>query len=234
MKINSPSLHMSALLVLAFACLVPSMAQTPEGPPPPPAKELQSPSAIMQPALNAVQQALSTVRLDKWKTSNSIRDESNTNMNSILHDIETTLPPLLAAADAAPNSVAHALPAFRNTEALYDVLLRVSEAGRFYAPHEQSTALQQSLDSLETARRAFADRLQSDAVARDQQIHTLQTTVVTLQHRPVPTPVTLPCPTPPHHATKKHETHHKPVEKKPEETKPAETGTQSPTTPPSK
>jgi len=230
MKINSPALSMPLLCVLAFACLAPSSAQTPAAPPAATAQATQSLSAIMRPALDSIQQALAGVRLLKWKTSSAMRDETSANINSILHDIDATLPPLLATADAAPGSVTHALPAFRNTEALYDVLLRVAEAGRFAAPREQSAALQQSLDSLEAARHAFADHLQASAVAHDQQIHTLQTTVVTLQHRPVSTPVALPCPTP-HHAIRKHYTHHKAAEKKPEEKKPAASSTQSQTTP---
>lgn len=230
MKINSPALSMPLLCVLTFACLAPSSAQTPEGPPAPPAQATQSVSAIMRPALDTIQQALAGVRLLKWKTSSAMRDETTANINSILHDIDATLPPLLAAADAAPGSVTHALPAFRNTEALYDVLLRVTEAGRFAAPREQSAALQQSLDSLEAARRAFADHLQASAVARDQQVHALQTTIVTLQHRPVSAPVTLPCPTP-RHTTRRRSTRHKAAEKKPEEKKAVAPGTQNQATP---
>ena len=73
-----------------------------------------------------------------------MRSEADTNVASIRRDVETTLPPLLAAADAAPDSAAKALAAYRNVEALYDVLLRVTTAGRMAAPGDQSSALDQA------------------------------------------------------------------------------------------
>jgi hypothetical protein len=130
---------------------------------------------MLQPAIESLRQALSVVRLDKWKASGAIRDEADANIGSIRRDIDSTLPPLLAAADGMPDSVTHVLPAFRNVNALYDVLLRVGAAARIAAPGQQSSALDQAMVSLEDARRALGDRLQEAAVGQEKQIIDLRT-----------------------------------------------------------
>lgn len=212
MKINFSALPASTLFFIALSSLGMSQAQTSTIPGQSSTNEARLPSAIMQPALNALQQTLSGLRTDRWKMSNALRQTNTANINSIQHDLDTTLPPLLATADGAPNSAAQMLPAYRNTEALYDVLLRVAEAANFSAPPQQAAALQQARANLEDARRAFADRLQSAAQARDQQVHTLEATIHATPSAPAP--IVRPCPTPPtHHTTRKRTTTKKPTPK---------------------
>jgi hypothetical protein len=212
MKINFSVFPASALFLIALSGLGTSLAQTPASAAQSSANDARLPSAIVQPALNTLQQTLSGLRTDKWKMSSTLRQTNEANINSIQHDLDNTLPRLLATADGAPNSTAQMLPAYRNTEALYDVLLRVAEAANFSAPPQQAAALQQARASLEDARRTFADRLQSAALARDQQVHTLEATI----HAgpPAPAPIVRPCPTPAtHHTTKKRTTTKKPTPK---------------------
>jgi hypothetical protein len=205
----------SLALLLAAACLSHAAfaAQAPSGAPPPPAEAAQqkAPSAIMQPALASLQQALAAQRTDKWKMPAALRELTDSNINSIHHDLDTTLPPLLQTADAAPDSAAQMLPAYRNIEALYDVLLRVTETSSFAAPSQQSDALQQAISSLDEGRRSFADRLQSAALASDRQIHSLQATI---KATPPPAPAPPPCPTPTR-TTKKRTAKPKPAQPNP-------------------
>lgn len=207
----------SLALLLAVFCSPHAAfaAQAPSGAPPPPAEAAQqkTPSAIMQPALASLQQALAAQRTDKWKMPAALRESTDSNINSIRHDLDTTLPPLLQTADAAPDSVAQMLPAYRNIEALYDVLLRVTETSSFAAPSQQSDALQQAISSLDEGRRSFADRLQSAALASDRQIHSLQATIKATPPPP-PAPAPPPCPTP-KHTTKKRTAKPKPAQPNP-------------------
>lgn len=153
------------------------------------------PSAVLQPSLDVVNTAVSEVRTDKWKASAAVRGEAETNVASIRRDVVTTLPPLLAAADAAPDSAAKALAAYRNVEALYDVLLRVTTAGRMAAPGDQSSALDQALERLDDGRRALGDRLQVDAVAAEKRASDLQAKLAAVPP-PVPPPPPVVCPPP--------------------------------------
>lgn len=177
---------------VAFAAQAPAAVQ-----PSTTAQPAGTPSSIMQPALDTLRQALETLRPDKWKTSGPAREEAAANVSSIGHDLETTLPPLLAAADRAPGSVAQVLPAYRNIEALYDVVLRVSETGNFSAPTQQIAALEQARAQLEDARRALGEHLQSAALAQDQQVRNLQVAVRAVP--PAPAPVVCPSPSPVKH-----------------------------------
>jgi hypothetical protein len=148
------------------------------------------PSTVVQPSLEILKQALGAVNLEKWKASNAIRDEANTNLHSVQRDVESTLPSLLTAADSAPDSVAKTLPVFRNIDALYDVMLRLDAAGRLAAPKDQISALDQALASVSDARRALGDQLQSSAEAQETRVGRLQAALkATPPPQPPPEPV---------------------------------------------
>jgi hypothetical protein len=165
-----------SVLMLALLCFaspfcvgqesVPAMpAQTPA---PVPA------SALLQPSLGVVKNTLGSLRFEKWKKG-TVRDEASDHAASILRDLDTNLPPLMTAADAAPGSTSKAIPLVKHLDAVYDVLLRVEEASRVSAPGDQIAALQQALDSLEKARIALDDRLERMSAAQEKQIVQLQT-----------------------------------------------------------
>jgi hypothetical protein len=143
------------------------------------------PSTTLRPALDVLKQAIGETNTDKWKGSGAVRDEAESNLRSIERDVEMTLPPLLAAADAAPDSAAKTLPAYRNVEALYDVLLRLEAAGQLAAPRDQASALEQALANLNDGRRALGDQLQRDADAQERQVVRLQ---AALKAVPLPSP----------------------------------------------
>lgn len=129
--------------------------------------------ATLQPALNTVQNTLSSLRIDKWKRG-SVRDEAGDHVTSLMHDMQNNLPPLVTAADAAPGQLSTSLPLTKHLDAFYDVLLRVEEASRVAAPGDQVTALQQALQALEQARIVLDNQAQAAAAAQEKQIADLQ------------------------------------------------------------
>jgi hypothetical protein len=149
----------------------------------------------MQPGIDAVKDALATLKVDKWKAAGSVKDETVTNLASIRRDVEGTLPGLLATADAAPDTVSKVFPAYRNVDALYDVVLRVSGVGRLAAPAQESNALAQALVSLDEGRRALAGRMQDGAVAGEKQVSDLQAALKAAPPVAAAAPVPA-CPTP--------------------------------------
>lgn len=156
--------------------------------------------ATLQPSVQLVKEALSTVSTDKWKASPAIKSAADANLRSVQHDIDATLPDLVSAADAAPDSPAKALPVFRNVDALYDVMLRLDVAGQQAAPKEQIGALDDALSSIATVRRTLGDQLQASADAQDQRIVRLQQAAA----RPAPAPpAPVACIPPPAPTTKK-------------------------------
>jgi hypothetical protein len=151
------------------------------------------PSATLRPSLDVLKTALVQLKIDKWKASAPIKDEAQKNLESVQRDVASTLPALLAAADAAPGSAAKVLPVYRNVEALYDVTLRLVVAARLAAPSDQMSALDQALAGLDDARRALGDQLQGTADAQDKRVTRLEAAF-----KAVPPPATvLPPPPPP-------------------------------------
>jgi hypothetical protein len=161
-----------------------------------PAASATLPSSVLRPALASLQQALSIARPEKWKAAPAITAESASDIASIQRDLASTLPPLLTAADDSPASVSQLLPTYRNVEALYDVLVRVTQTSVLAAPPQQSAAFQQATQSLQQARRDFGDLLDSAAQAQDRRFHDVQARLSSLQSAPPPPPAPV-CPPPP-------------------------------------
>jgi hypothetical protein len=133
---------------------------------------------LLRPSLDTVQQTVVALRLDKWKKG-TVRDEAEANIGGIERDLKENLPPLIQDADSAPDSLSKALPVARNINALYDVLLRVSEASRVSGTSDQATQLQQALISLGNARHALDDRLLEAATAQEKRVSDLRVNVQT-------------------------------------------------------
>jgi hypothetical protein len=136
----------------------------------------QKPSAILQPSLDGVKNAISSLNLDKWKRG-SVRSEAQDNITSIMRDMQDRLPALLADADASSALISKTLPVSRNVDALYDVFLRVVDAARISAPGDQVQTLQQAQSALEQSRRTLDAQLQALAADQEKQVGTLQVTL---------------------------------------------------------
>jgi hypothetical protein len=153
---------------------------------------------IVQPSLDSVHQTLGALRIDKWKKG-TVRDEASVNIDAILRDLRVNMPPLLAEADGAPGTVSKLLPVSRHLNALYDVLLRVSEASRVSGTDDQAAQLQQALQSLGNARLALDDRMLGLAGVLEKQVIDLRATIQqqAAERVVMPTPVAVPCVPPP-------------------------------------
>ncbi len=182
--------------VLLFAQAAPTTAPGPATPVPP--------STIVRPALSSVESTLSSLKVDKWKKG-SIRDEAADNVNAILRDIKTNVPPLLADADAAPGALSKSIPLLKHLDALYDVVLRVEEGARVSAPADQVDQLESILKQFGSARIQLYDAMTQRAAGQEKQVTDLQAQLKTQQeaaakeqHKPAAAavPCTPPKPTP--------------------------------------
>ena len=155
-------------------------------------------AAQFEPSLDLLQTTLTMVRLEKWKSSSGMRDATDANLNSIRRDVQMTLPSLMGTADALHGTVSAMLPVSRNVNALYDVLLRVTEQAKISAPAPQAAALEQAAKSLDTSRRAFDERILAAASAQEQKVKALQEA---LNARPAPVVASTPAPAATYHPT---------------------------------
>jgi hypothetical protein len=182
-----------------LAAQPPAATGNPQPPNPAPAASATLPSATLQPSLDVLRSALPGLHVDRWRASNAIRDEAQSNLGSIQRDVQTTLPALLAAADAAPGSAGKVLPVYRNVEALYDVMLRVDAAARLAAPNDQMSAIDQALARLDDGRRALGDQLQQATDGQEKQVLHLQAALKAIPppQPPPPPPAPVKCPVAP-------------------------------------
>lgn len=160
LRIRIPSI----IVALSFA--VASHGQTAA----PAAAPMVPPSAILQPALSDVQNTTSALNISRWKAPGSVRQAAQEDIDSIQRDLGNTLPGLIAQADAAPAAVSPSFAVYRNLDALYDVLLRVSETANLAAPENESNAAAAALQRLESARSQLGDSILHNSQRNEAQL----------------------------------------------------------------
>jgi hypothetical protein len=114
---------------------------------------------MLQPSLAEIQGSTSALNISRWKAPGSVKQATQQDVDSIQRDLGSTLPGLLAQADAAPASLPPSFAVYRNIDALYDVLLRVSETADLAAPSNEAASVATCLQRLEAARSQLADSI---------------------------------------------------------------------------
>jgi hypothetical protein len=138
-----------------------------------PAVASPTPIAGLRPALANVQTAISSLTIARWKASADIRANAQQDVNSMQRDLATTLPALMAQAEGAGANGAALSPTFavfRNLDALYDVLLRVTETAALTGTSSDANLLEQARAGLEDGRGQLGAWLLQAIGAQDAQI----------------------------------------------------------------
>jgi hypothetical protein len=133
----------------------------------------------LRPALANVQTAITNLNVGHWKAPNDIRTATQQDIASMQRDLNTALPPLLAQADTAasangPAALAPAFAVFRNLDALYDVLLRVTETAGLAGSAADASNLEDARAGLEDGRAKLGAWLLQAIGAQDAQVLRLQ------------------------------------------------------------
>lgn len=128
----------------------------------------------LRPALAQVEDTVLNLRISKWKAPEDVRSSSADDVDSIRRDLSSTLPPLLDQAQA-PGPIAPSFAVFRNIDALYDVLLRVTEMASLAGSPAEAARLEQARATLESARAQLGSSLLQALTAQDTQVTQLRT-----------------------------------------------------------
>jgi hypothetical protein len=171
---------------------------------------LAQPAATQQPAINPAQprnqaslglgnslqqvsisiahlrRALDVVNVSKWKTPSDVRQTTASNVDSMQRDVSGTLPGLINAALADPSKVSAAFSVYRNVDALYDVLLRVSETAQLAGASRDAGLLEEQRALLENSRTQLGAALLTSAQAQEAEITHLRNAVVAATPPPPP------------------------------------------------
>jgi hypothetical protein len=133
-----------------------------------------APTEAVRPLLVELNTAVSGLSISKWKAPGPVRSAAQENVGSIQRDITGTLPGLLDQANAAPESLGPAFAVYRNVDALYDVLLRLSGTADLAAPDNEALSLQTTLVNLSGARKQLGEAIMQTATDREAELTRLR------------------------------------------------------------
>jgi hypothetical protein len=136
-----------------------------------------------------VQNTIANVSVSRWKAPAETRAAIQRDINSMQRDLNATLPGLVAQAEANPAALSPAFAVFRNLDALYDVLLRVTETAALAGSGSDAGSLEDARAGLEDGRGKLGSWLLQSISAQDAQIVHLQTA---LAARPTAAPAPAP------------------------------------------
>ena len=135
------------------------------------------PSDLVQPALSRINETIAGLNISRWKAPGDVKTNTQQNVDSIHNDLSNTLPSLLAAADAAPQQVSAVFPVYRNIDALYDVLLRVSQTADRSTSRDEAASIADALSKLEAARAALGNAILSASKGNEAEVAKLRSTI---------------------------------------------------------
>jgi len=133
-----------------------------------------------------LRRSLDAINVPKWKAPGDVRETTASDVESMQRDVTGTLPDLINAALADPSKVSPAFAVYRNVDALYDVLLRVSETAQLAGASRDAGVLEDQRASLENSRTQLGAALLASAQAQEAEITHLRTAAVAATPPPPP------------------------------------------------
>ena len=187
--------------------------------------ELNQLIANLQQASQAAQLDLARLRIDKWKADSGTKHQTQGDTESVNRNLQNALPGMLADLKNSPENLALTFKVYRNLDALYDVFSSLAESTGAFGSKDEFQSLSKDLSSLEDSRRAFADRLDKLANAKETELGQLRVALQQARAEAAPKKVVVDDTAPP---PKKPPVHKKPVPKPAPKTSttPAPTATQ--------
>jgi hypothetical protein len=137
--------------------------------------------AQLEATSKSAQDDLTKLRIERWKTDGSSKKQALGNVESIQRNLQNALPEMIKQLRGAPEDLPATFKLYRNLDALYDVLGSVVEAAGAFGPKDDFQALANDLTSFEGTRKQIAERLETLAASKEQEIVRLRADLKTAQ-----------------------------------------------------
>jgi hypothetical protein len=124
---------------------------------------------------------LTKLRIERWKTDAGSKKQALGNVDSIQRNLQNALPEMLAQLRNAPEDLPATFKLYRNLEALYDVVSGVVESTGAFGSKDDFQALSNDLNGFEGTRKQLAERMETLAAAKEQELVRLRTDLKTAQ-----------------------------------------------------
>lgn len=135
--------------------------------------------------VDRLNRTLGAINVPKWKAPGDVRQTAEADVDSMQRDLSGTLPSLVSAAQADTSKMSPAFAVYRNVDALYDVLLRVSETAQL-AGSNDARVLEEQRSDLESARTQLGAALVQATQAQDSEVVLLHTAAAAAAPAPAP------------------------------------------------
>ena len=176
MKLTSTAAA-SLLLICSVALIAQAPANSPNSTPVSytSISELNQLVANLESVSQSAQQNLSHLRIDKWKTDSRTKKQTQSDTESVRRNLQDALPSILTELKNSPENLALTFKTYRNLDALYDVMNSIVESAGAFGSREEFQSLNNDLGAVEGSRRAFAERMDKLANAKETEIGQLRT-----------------------------------------------------------
>ena len=146
--------------------------------------ELNGIIAPLQQTAQSILTDLGKIHIEKWKTSASNKQEPLTNVESVQRNLQSALPEIITQLNNSPENLVTSFKLYRNLDALYDVFGSVVESAGAFGTKDEFQSLGNDMTGLETARRAFGERMQKLTASKEDELTHLRAQVKTLSAGP--------------------------------------------------
>jgi len=136
----------------------------------------------------AVQLDLAKLRIEKWKTDSNTKRGSQADADSIQRNLQNALPEMVGQLRNSPEDLAATFKLYRNLDALYDVFASVVESAGAFGSRDEFQSLQNDFSALERSRHAVADRMETLAANKENEVAKLRTELQNAQAAVAATP----------------------------------------------
>ena len=128
----------------------------------------QQPAGDPTAALNSLQQTAQTtasdiahLRIDHWKLDSKMKNDAQTDRDSLERNLTSALPELIAKVRQSPDDLSVNFELYRNLEVLSMILSRFAETTGAFGSKDEYSALANDVAGLDSARKTFTARMES-------------------------------------------------------------------------
>jgi hypothetical protein len=135
----------------------------------------------LETASKTTQADLTKLRIERWKTDGSSKKQALSDVESIQRNLQNALPEMIGQLRNSPEDMTATFKLYRNLDALYDVVSGVVEMAGAFGAKDDFQALSNDLNSFEGTRKQLAERMNTLATSKEQEIVRLRADLKTAQ-----------------------------------------------------
>ena len=188
MKRNSTRIRQCLFLLPLLSAAASAQPPSPGQPAAPSAPVSYASSSQLNQLLSQLEQLsqatlvdLAGTRIDRWKTDSNTKRQTQANVESLQRNLKAALPEIVTQLRNSPENLAASFKLYRNLDALYDVLSSVVEAAGAFGSKDEFQSLDNDFNTIETARRSLAERMQGLAESKEGELAQLRAQVRSAQ-----------------------------------------------------